>query len=82
MNKEVRDYNHAYESRYDDYMKGDLSIHFKMVGKKITQEWGILLQNVTNNKNVFLRQYDNNKKEITTTYQTGILPVGQYKIYF
>jgi len=82
MNKEVRDYDHAYESRYDDYMKGDLSIHFKMVGKKITQEWGIMLQNVTNNENVFLRQYDNNKKEITTTYQTGILPVGQYKIYF
>jgi len=82
MNQEIRDFTRAYEGRYDDYMKGDLSIHFKMVGKKITQEWGVMLQNFTNRKNVFLRQYDNNKKEITTTYQTGILPVGQYKIYF
>jgi len=81
-NQEVRDYSKAYEGRYDDYMKGDLSIHFKMVGKKVTQEWGIMLQNFTNNQNVFLRQYDNNKKEITTTYQTGLLPIGQYKIYF
>lgn len=81
-NQEVRDFSRAYEGRYEDYMKGDLSIHFKMVGKKVTQEWGVMLQNFTNNQNVFLRQYDNNKKEITTTYQTGLLPIGQYKIYF
>ncbi len=82
LNIEVRDYEHAYEGRYEDYMKGDLSIHFKMVGSKITQEFGIMIQNFTNNQNVFLRQYDNNKEAITTTYQTGILPIGQYKIYF
>lgn len=81
-NQEVRDFSRAYKGRYEDYMKGDLSIHFKMVGKKVTQEWGVMLQNFTNNQNVFLRQYDNNKKEITTTYQTGLLPIGQYKIYF
>ena len=82
IDKEVRDYEHAYENRYADYMKGDISIAFKMVGKRITQEIGIDLQNFTNRQNVFLRQYDQNKKEITTTYQTGILPIGQYRIYF
>ncbi len=53
-----------------------------MVGKNITQEWALDLQNFTNRQNVFLQQYDNNKKAITTTYQTGILPIGLYRIYF
>lgn len=82
LNREVRDYDHAFEGRYEDYMKGDVSVHFKMVGKKITQEFGIHIQNFTNHKNVFLRQYVIKRKEIVTTYQTGILPIGQYKIYF
>lgn len=37
---------------------------------------------MTNQKNVFLHKYDNNKKAITTTYQTGRLPIGLYRIYF
>jgi len=81
-NKEIRDYSRAFELKYPDYTKGDLRISFKSVGKKITQEWAIMLQNFTNHQNVFLQQYDQNKKAITTTYQTGFLPIGQYKIYF
>ena len=82
QDKEIRDYSKTNSLRYDDYMKGDLRIGFKIIGKKITQEWALDLQNMTNQKNVFLQQYDNNKKEITTTYQTGRLPIGLYRIYF
>ncbi len=81
-NKEIRDYSKAFEMRYPDYTKGDLRIAFKSVGKKVTQEWAVMLQNFTNHQNVFLQQYDQNKQDITTTYQTGFLPIGQYKIYF
>lgn len=82
IDKEVRDYENAYSLRYDDYMKGDIRVGFKMVGKKITQEWALDMQNFTNQKNVFLQQYDNNKEAVTTTYQTGRLPIGLYRIYF
>jgi hypothetical protein len=81
-NKEIRDYNRAFELKYPDYTKGDLRIAFKSVGKKVTQEWAIMLQNFTGHQNIFLQQYDQNKQDITTTYQTGFLPIGQYKIYF
>ncbi len=81
-NKEIRDYNRAFELRYPDYTKGDLRIAFKSVSKTVTQEWAVMLQNFTNHQNVFLQQYDQNKQSITTTYQTGFLPIGQYKIYF
>jgi hypothetical protein len=82
INQEVRDYSRAFELRYPDYTKGDFRVAFKSVGKNITQEWAIMLQNFTGHKNVFLQQYDQNKHDITTTYQTGFLPIGQYKIYF
>ena len=82
IDKEVRDFDNAFSERYADYMKADLRIGFKMVGKKVTQEWAFDMQNVTNQKNIFLQQYDNNKQEITTTYQTGRLPIGLYRIYF
>ena len=81
-NKEIRDYSRAFELKYPDYTKGDLRIAFKSVGKNVTQEWAVMLQNFTNHQNVFLQQYDQNKQDITTTYQTGFLPIGQYKIYF
>jgi hypothetical protein len=82
QDKEIFDYDNAFSQRYPDYTKGDIRIGFKLVGKKVTQEWAIDIQNFTNRKNVFLRQYDNNKQSITTTYQTGRLPIGLYRIYF
>ena len=80
--REVRDFDKAFSERYDDYMKADFRIGFKMVGKKVTQEWAFDIQNLTNRKNVFLQQYDNNKQAVTTTFQTGRLPIGLYRIYF
>jgi len=78
----VYDYSRAFEDRYPDYMRLDLKIGFKMNSKKLTQEWSINFQNLTNRKNVFTRTFSPSKGEITTKYQTGLLPIGQYKIWF
>lgn len=78
----VYDYSRAFENRYPDYMRMDLKIGFKMNSKKLTQEWSINFQNLTNRKNVFTRTYSPSKGEITTKYQVGFLPIGQYKIWF
>lgn len=79
---EVRDWTNAFEKQYPNYTRGDFRIAFKMVGKKITQEWALDIQNITNYRNIFLQQYSPNSGKIETTYQTGFLPIGQYRIYF
>ncbi len=78
----VYDYSHAFEDKYPDYMRLDLKIGFKKNSKKLTQEWSINFQNLTNRKNVFTRTYSPSKGRITTKYQVGLLPIGQYKIWF
>jgi hypothetical protein len=79
---EIRDLENAFEARYPNYTRGDFRIAFKMVGKKLTQEWAVDIQNITNYRNIFWTQYNANSGEIETTYQTGFLPIGQYRIYF
>jgi hypothetical protein len=40
------------------------------------------IQNVTNRQNVFNRSYDRVKGEVVSNYQTGMIPVLNYKIEF
>ena len=78
----VYDYSHAFANRYPDYLRMDFKIGFKKNGDKTTQEWSINIQNLTNRKNVFTEGYSDASKSIVTRYQTGLLPIGQYKIWF
>jgi len=80
--KEILIFEDAYLKKYKDYFRTDIRIGFKLNGKKITQEWAISIQNVTNKKNVFQRQYSVKTNKVNTEYQTGLLPLGVYKIYF
>ncbi len=79
---EIRDPNGIFESRFANYVRGDFRVAFKTVGKKITQEWALDMQNITNRRNIFFREYNEGSQSIKTTYQTGFLPIGQYRIYF
>ncbi len=72
----------AWEKQYNPYFKVDFKISFKLNSKKIAQEWSVDLTNMTDNKNVFQRQYSAKAKTIRTTYQRGFLPIITYKIYF
>ena len=82
LGQTVYDYNQSFANRYPDYFRIDFKIGFKTNGEKITQEWSFNIQNLTNRKNVFTEGYSNASKSIVTRYQTGLLPVGQYKIWF
>jgi len=79
---EIRDWDNANSKHYPNYTRGDFRIAFKMVGNKITQEWALDIQNITNRRNIFLQQYVVNTGQLETTYQTGFLPIAQYRIYF
>jgi hypothetical protein len=79
---EVLLYDQAYEDKLGDYFRLDFKVGFKMNGKRITQEWFIDIQNITNQKNIFTQSYSNVARDIQTTYQLGLFPMVQWRILF
>lgn len=78
----VYDESNAYTSRYPNYFRMDMKITYRIQAKKITQEWNIDIQNVTNHQNVYFERYDSASGEVITSYQMGIWPMFQYRILF
>lgn len=80
--EEQYNWSKAYEQRYDDYLKLDVRISFKVNGKKLNQEWALDIQNVTDNQNIFREVYNPAEQRIETEYQSGIYPMFLYRIQF
>lgn len=80
--REIRIDEQAYEQKLDDYFRLDFKLGFKMNGKRVTQEWFIDIQNITNRQNVFTQSYSNIVQDIQTTYQLGLFPMIQWRILF
>ena len=80
--EQVFDASRTYTDKYKDYFRCDLRIGFKQNFGKVSQEWGIDLQNVSNNKNLYSEQYNSQLREITTVYQQGFMPMMLYRINF
>ncbi len=78
----VYDYDRIFEKRNDDYIKLDIRISFIYNLKRTNHEFALDIQNVTNNKNVFMTSYDPTKEKINTDYQTGIYPMFTYRFRF
>jgi hypothetical protein len=79
---EVRDFANAFEKSYPDYVKGNIRVAYKLIGRKATQEWGLDVQNFTNKQNIFYEEYNAHAGKLRTVYQNGLLPVFQYRITF
>jgi hypothetical protein len=80
--EQVFDVTHSYTNKYSDYFRADFRIGFKQNFGKVSQEWGLDLQNITNHKNLYSEQYNNKLQEITTIYQQGFMPMMLYRINF
>jgi len=80
--EQVFDDSRTYVDKYKDYFRCDLRIGFKQNFGKISQEWGVDLQNVSNHKNLFSEQYNNQLHEVATIYQQGFMPMMLYRINF
>jgi hypothetical protein len=79
---EVRDWSHAYEGRYNDYFRTDLRIGIKKNGKRVSQEWGVDLQNITGYQSVFMETWDAGTGQMETVYQQGFMPMFLWRIQF
>lgn len=61
----------AYSKKNDDYFRVDLKIGFKLQGKNVDQEWALDLRNVTDQQNVFTRNWDPVSESVKIDYQQG-----------
>jgi hypothetical protein len=74
--------NMAYTSKYADYFRMDVRFAYRIDGKKISQETGVELQNITNHKNPYYSNYNPMTGDLQTVYQIGFYPMMQYRIVF
>ncbi len=81
---EIRQDNLAFSEQYDNYLRWDLKVGFKWNSKKrkFSQQIFMDFQNITNNENIFSREYNRLTNEVNETYQTGFFPDFLYRIQF
>jgi len=82
LNESVYDWSQIYEKRFNDYFRINARITFKLNGRKINQEWGFDLQNLTNHKNIFTQTWNGSENKLDTDYQQGFMPMLTYRILF
>jgi hypothetical protein len=81
-NEEKYDWENVYEEQYQDYLRFDLRIGYRLNGKHISQEWALDLQNITDRDNISKRGWDTSENEVYESYQTGFMPMMLYRIQF
>jgi TonB dependent receptor/Carboxypeptidase regulatory-like domain len=72
----------AYSLQNKAYFRTDLRVSMKWNRKHVTSTLSLDLQNLTDRLNVFDQSYDEEKNKIVINYQTGLIPVLNYKIEF
>ncbi len=78
----VYDNAHAFQNRLPDFFRTDIRISYKLNGKKVTQEWALDIQNITDRQNILTQQFNPQTGTMQNVYQIGLFPVPLYRIYF
>ncbi len=81
-NSVMYNWSHAYELHYPNYFRMNGRITFRLNMNWLNQEWALDLQNITNHKNIFIQNWNNSTKQISTSYQMGFMPMVTYRICF
>lgn len=79
---EIRDYSKAFSEQYRSYFRLDFKVGFRLNTKSTTHEFSVDIQNITNQKNIFIQGFKASTGSIATTYQRGFFPIVLYKLYF
>ncbi|MEO5563656.1 MAG: TonB-dependent receptor [Chitinophagaceae bacterium] len=72
----------AYTLQNPAYFRTDLRVSMKWNRKHLTSTLSLDVQNLTNRLNVYSQYYDVGSERLINSYQTGIIPVLNYKIEF
>jgi hypothetical protein len=82
IGSEIRENDKAFSLQYKPYFRTDVKIAYKIESKKVTTEFSVDIQNVSNHKNVFTRSYNPPTQSINTEYQLGLFIIPQFRITF
>ena len=88
LNKETQkyeqewDYDKAFSTKLNDYVKVDFKIAFRSNKRKVTQEWGVEITNLLNYKNIQGENFNEYSGESKLIYQTSMMAIPQYRIIF
>jgi hypothetical protein len=80
--QQVQDESKAFTEKFKQYFRPDLKLTFRRNGRKMSQEWFLDLQNLSNSKNIFTQSFDANSNKVRLQYQTGFYPNFNYRIEF
>jgi len=74
----------AFSQQYDDYFRWDFKFGLKLnsASKKISHQFYIDIQNLTNNENVFVRRYNRLTNNVDQVNQIGFFPDVGYRFQF
>ena len=72
----------AFTKQHPAYFRPDIRIAYRLNWKKISQEWGLNINNVINRDNIQALEYDRTKNRVGYSYQIGFFPVIQYRLEF
>lgn len=81
---EVLDDANAYSLRYDDYFRWDIKLGYTLNAskRKLTQQFFLDFQNVTNHKNIFVKRYSVERNQLYNVYQIGFFPDILWRMQF
>ncbi len=72
----------AFTLQNEAYFRTDLRLSLTWNKRKFTSTLSLDIQNVTNRLNIYNQMYDEDKNEVVNIYQTGLIPILNYKIEF
>jgi hypothetical protein len=72
----------AFTLQNPDYFRTDLRVSLKWNRKYLTSTLSLDIQNVTNRQNLYGQYFDPLKGKVENSYQTGLIPVINYKVEF
>lgn len=82
--REVLVEDEAYSLTYPEYLRLDVKFGFRLnsKSKKMSHQFFVDLQNITDRENVFVDRYNPVTDRINTVYQNGFFPDFMYRIQF
>lgn len=78
----IVDEERAFSLQNPAYFRTDIRLSIKWNRKNFTSTLSLDIQNVSNRKNISNQYYDPFKGKVVNSYQTGLIPVINYKIEF
>jgi hypothetical protein len=84
LGREVYVDDEAYSQRYEAYLRLDVKFGIRINGKggKVSHQFFVDLQNVTNRENIFVERYNPVTDRVSPVYQNGFFPDFMYRVQF